>query len=164
MAEHGRLAARILSLAAPVFSTPWMRRPTRLLSDLHARLYRLTDGRAQVRAFPTAVLTVTGRRTGQPRTVPLVYARDGDRYVVAAAYAGSDHDPVWWLNLRAHPDAELQVGSRRVPVRADPAPAAERDRLWRLLVDTYPPFTTYQERTTRRIPVIVLTPLSPRLQ
>jgi deazaflavin-dependent oxidoreductase (nitroreductase family) len=104
------------------------------------------------------LLTVTGRKTGAPRTVPLIYIEDGGRLVIAAAYAGSDSDPAWWLNLRANPDAVAQIGIRTFPVRAALAPADQRDELWRRLVEMYPYFTGYQQRTSREIPVVMLTP------
>ena len=135
-----------------------MRPVTRFFSDLHARLYRLTRGAAQNPHYPTMLLTVTGRKTGAPRTVPLIYIDDGHRLVIAAAYAGSDSNPAWWLNLRANPDAVAQIGSRTFPVRAELAPAAERTELWRRLVEMYPYFTGYQQRTSREIPVVILTP------
>jgi deazaflavin-dependent oxidoreductase (nitroreductase family) len=135
-----------------------MRPVTRVFSDLHARLYRLTRGAAQNPHYPTMLLTVTGRKTSAPRTVPLIYVDDGDRLVIAAAYAGSDSNPTWWLNLRANPNAVAQIGSRTFPVCAELAPAAERAELWRRLVEMYPYFTGYQQRTSREIPVVILTP------
>lgn len=110
-----------------------MRPVTRAFSNLHAALYRLTGGAAQSRKYPTMLLTVTGRKSGQPRTVPLIYINDGNRFVIAAAYAGSRVNPTWWLNLRDHPDAVVQVNNKTVPVRAELAPADEREDLWRRL-------------------------------
>ncbi len=135
-----------------------MRPLTRTLSNLHVALYRLTGGVAQSRKYPTMLLTVTGRRSGQHRTVPLIYIKDGNRFVIAAAYAGSRVNPTWWLNLRDHPDAVLQVNNETVPVRAELAPPDEREDLWRRLVAMYPYFTDYQQRTRREIPVVILTP------
>lgn len=135
-----------------------MRPVTRTFSNLHAALYRLTGGAAQSRKYPTMLLTVTGRKSGQPRTVPLIYINDGNRFVIAAAYAGSRVNPTWWLNLRDHPDAVVQVNNKTVPVRAELAPADEREDLWRRLVAMYPYFTDYQQRTRREIPVVILTP------
>ncbi len=161
MRRRDRLASRIWSSAAYRLNTDVMRPVARRLSRLHAVGYRLTGGRAQVRAFPMLLLSVRGRRTDQVRTVPLIYVRDRDRYVVAAAYAGSDRDPTWWLNLQANPDAGVEIRGVTTPVRAGPAPAAEQDRLWRLLAEMYPPMLDYQRRTARRIPVVVLTPTGP---
>lgn len=135
-----------------------MRPVTRLFSTLHATVYRATGGRAQNRKYPTMLLTVTGRKTGKPRTVPVIYIKDGDRFVIAAAYSGRDTDPAWWLNLQANPSAEVSVMGTTVRVQAAQASPAERPELWRRLVQMYPYFTDYQRRTKREIPVIVLTP------
>ncbi len=106
------------------------------------------------------LLTVTGRKTGKPRTVPVIYIEDGDRFVIAAASSGSDTDPTWWLNLQANPDAVAQVMGRTTRVRATLATTEERPHLWERLVAMYPYFTDYQQRTSRLIPVVVLTPIA----
>ena len=95
--QPGRSAA--FSAAGRIFSRRSMRPVTRAFSNLHAAMYRLTRGMAQSRKYPTMLLTVTGRRSSEPHTVPLIYIKDGERFVIAAAYAGSDTDPAWWLNL-----------------------------------------------------------------
>jgi deazaflavin-dependent oxidoreductase (nitroreductase family) len=119
-------------------------------------LYRRSGGRAQTPGFPTLLLTVTGRRTGRPRSVALVYVEDGQDLVVAAAYAGADRDPAWWDNLRDDPSAVVEIGRRRLVVRAEVAGGDEREGLWQRLVAMYPPFAEYERRTTRRIPVVRL--------
>lgn len=91
------------SAAGRLLSRPALRPITRTFSNLHAAMYRLTRGKAQNRKYPTMLLTVTGRRSGRPQTVPLIYVEDAGRFVVAAAYAGSDTDPAWWRNLQANP-------------------------------------------------------------
>lgn len=152
--------SRLFSLAGGLLSRPAMRPVTRLFSDLHVALYRFTGGAAQNPRYPTMLLTVTGRKSGRPRTVPLIYLEDGERLVIAAAYAGSDANPAWWLNLRENPEAVARLRDRTVAVRADLADPAERPELWRRLVAMYPYFTEYQQRTEREIPVVVLTPVS----
>lgn len=141
-----------------VLRRPAMRPVTRAVSGLHSAAYRVSGGKAQNPKYPTMLLTVTGRKTGKSRTVPLIYIEDGDRFVIAAAYSGSDTDPVWWLNVKANPSAQVQVRETTVPVNATEADADERDELWRRLVQMYPYFADYETRTTRQIPVIVLTP------
>ena len=141
-----------------MLSHPSMRPVTRTFSNLHAALYRMTRGRAASTKYPTMLLTVTRRKSGSSQTVPLIYIRDGQRLVIAAAYAGSDSDPAWWLNLRANPRAVAQVGDEEFPVTAELAPAGQRLGLWRRLESMYPYFTEYQERTSREIPVVILTP------
>jgi deazaflavin-dependent oxidoreductase (nitroreductase family) len=135
-----------------------MRPVTRLISELHTALYRITGGAAQNPKYPTMLLTVTGRKTGKARTVPLVYVSDGDRLVIAAAYAGSDVNPTWWLNLRDNPKAIARLRNRTMTVHAEPAKPDERADLWRRLVAMYPYFAEYQTRTRREIPVVILTP------
>lgn len=150
--------SRLFSFAGRILSRPALRPVTRAFSDLHAELYRLTGGAAQNPRYPTMLLTVTGRKTGKPRTVPLIYLEDGPRLVIAAAYAGSDANPTWWLNLRDNPEAVAQLRDRTLRVHAALAEPGERAGLWRRLVDMYPYFAEYQTRTRREIPVIILTP------
>ncbi|QEN14982.1 nitroreductase family deazaflavin-dependent oxidoreductase [Mycolicibacterium sp. ELW1] len=150
--------ARLFNAVSNVLRRPAMRPVTRVISGLHSAAYRLSGGKAQNPKYPTMLLTVTGRKTGKSRTVPLIYIEDGDRFVIAAAYSGSDTDPVWWLNLKANPSALVQVRGATVRVEAAEAGADERDELWRRLVQMYPYFADYETRTTRQFPVIVLTP------
>ncbi|WP_310768102.1 nitroreductase/quinone reductase family protein [Mycobacterium sp. Z3061] len=144
------------SAAGRLLSRPAMRPVTRTFSNLHAAMYRWTRGRAQNPRYPTMLLTVTGRRTGKPQTVPLIYIKDDERFVIAAAYAGSDSDPAWWLNLQANPHAVAQVNDQRFDVEAELAPADRHAELWQKLVEMYPYFTGYQQRTNRQIPVVFL--------
>lgn len=137
-----------------------MRPVVRLGTNVHVLLYRWTGGWAQVRKYPTMLLTTAGRKTGKQRTIPLVYVEDKGRFIIAAAYAGSDRNPTWWLNLQHSKEGVVQVMRRKVRVRAELAKPEEREDLWRRLVAMYPYFTEYQERTTRQIPVVVLTPVT----
>ena len=141
-----------------------MRPVVRLFTALHVELYRLTGGKAQVAKYPTMLLTTKGRKTGKLRTIPLIYIQDGDCYVIAAAYAGSDRNPTWWLNLRDAKEAEIQVMQRKIRVRAEVATPQARATLWPRLVAMYPYFVDYQERTQREIPVVVLRPAGPAAQ
>jgi F420H(2)-dependent quinone reductase len=126
---------------------------------MHVLLYRVTGGKTQARKYPTMLLTVRGRRTGKPRTTALIYIRDGKNFIIAAAYSGSDQHPTWWLNLQDSGEAVVEVRRTRIPVRVRiPAPD-ERERLWVRLVEMYPYFAEYQDRTRREIPVAVLTPI-----
>lgn len=136
-----------------------MRPIVRLGTRLHVFLYRLTGGRAQIAKYPTMLLTVRGRKSGKLFTTPLIYIMDENRYVIAAAYSGSDRDPLWWLNLQANPEAELQVMNKRMKVRAELVKPGERSKLWDSLCRMYPYFTDYEARTTREIPIVVLNPV-----
>ena len=88
-----------------------------------------------------------------------MYAADGDDLVIIASRGGSDAMPAWYLNLMANPRTTVEIGRRRIDVIAQDAPEEDRDRLWRLAVNNYPHFDAYQERTERRIPVVVLKPV-----
>lgn len=131
---------------------------TRAFVRLHVAVYRLTRGRIGGRwgRAPILLLTTTGRRSGEPRTTPLLFIEDGGAYVVVATNDGAPQHPQWYLNLRADPLAEAQVLSKRVPVRAEDASDGERERLWPRLVDVYPNYDRDQRRTQRRLPVVLL--------
>jgi F420H(2)-dependent quinone reductase len=132
----------------------------RLTGSVHAALYRLTGGKAGGRMWnvPVLLLSVTGRKSGKRRTTPLLYGRDGDNLVLIASKGGDPRHPAWYLNLRGQ-EAEVQLGRERRRVRARDAEAEERERLWGEMVALYPPYAEYQQRTTRRIPVVVLEPV-----
>jgi deazaflavin-dependent oxidoreductase (nitroreductase family) len=130
---------------------------------MNVPLYRLSGGRlgAKVGRAPVLLLITTGRRSGQKRTAPLVYLPDGERMIVIGSNAGNDRAPAWALNLRANPEAEVEIGRRRVPVRARVAEGEERAELWRRCNDQYAGFDDYEARTDRDISVFVLEPVSP---
>ena len=105
---------------------------------------------------PTLVLTTTGRKSGRPLTLPLIYGRAGDSYVVIASKGGAPQHPAWYLNLAANPEVEVQVKAERFRARARTATGAERAALWQQLVEIYHPYEKYQAATSREIPVVVL--------
>lgn len=128
---------------------------------LHAVVYRLTGGLVGGRipgGPPMLLLDHVGARTGTRRTTPLVYLRDGDDVVVVASKGGSPRHPGWFHNLRAHPDTTVQIGARRLPVRARVATPDERSRLWPRVVARYGGYEDYQRRTSRQIPLVILEP------
>jgi deazaflavin-dependent oxidoreductase (nitroreductase family) len=104
------------------------------------------------------VLETTGRRSGERRTTPLSFTRDGDGFVLIASNGGARRSPDWFRNLEADPDVTVEVDGQRVPVRATTVVGAERDRLWRAAVRSYPGYAAYQLRTRRTIPVVRLVP------
>jgi deazaflavin-dependent oxidoreductase (nitroreductase family) len=136
-------------------------RVTELFWKLHPWLYRVSGGRigGKIIGMPVLLLTTRGRKTGEPRTRALTYVPQGNASVVIASFAGESRHPDWWLNLRANPQAEIQRGSQSLRVRAREAQGEERERLWKQVIAVAPDYTTYQERTSRRIPVVVLEPL-----
>lgn len=131
-----------------------------VITTLHVRAYRMTGGRVGGRTMgvPTLLLEHVGRRSGRRRTTPLLYIRDGANLVIVASRGGSEATPAWYHNLRANPEVTVQVGSERRRVRARTAPPDERARLWPRVVEAYRDYETYQRRTDREIPVVVLEP------
>jgi F420H(2)-dependent quinone reductase len=134
-----------------------------LFSRAHVFLYRASRGRIGGRfrkTAPVLLLTTTGRKTGKQRTTPLLYVEDGDRYAVVASVGGAPAHPGWYLNLRANPAATIQLGRRKVSVTAETAGPEERTRLWALATRMYPPYDAYQSKTSREIPVVILSPVA----
>ncbi len=135
----------------------------------HIELYRTDPEKAHMwdstavggpGPLPTLLLTTTGRKSGEPRSAPLIYGEAGHAYVVIASKGGMPTHPVWFLNLQADPDCELMVGPKRVAARARVAEGEERERLWKQMAAIYPPYDEYQERAgARTIPVVVLDPV-----
>jgi deazaflavin-dependent oxidoreductase (nitroreductase family) len=112
---------------------------------------RLTKGRVVALGLvPCFLITTTGRRSGLPRRQPLLYARDGDGFVVMGSNWGQHHHPAWSANLLAHPEATVTVGGQDIPVRATLVTGAERARLRGLLVELWPAYATYERRAGRR--------------
>jgi deazaflavin-dependent oxidoreductase (nitroreductase family) len=132
----------------------------KLITGANVALYRLTGGRlgATVRGVPVLLLDHVGRRSGERRTTPLMYLEDGDDLVIVASKGGAPAHPAWWLNLQANPRTTVQVGSVKRPVMAREAAPDEKSQLWPRLVDLYPDYQDYQQRTERQIPVVILEP------
>ncbi|MCW2501650.1 MAG: hypothetical protein JWN87_3326 [Frankiales bacterium] len=107
----------------------------------------------------TLLLTATGRTSGVPRRTALIYAEDGDDLLVVASKGGADEHPLWYLNVQAHPEVHVQVGARKLQATARTATAAEKARLWPLVVAVWPAYEDYQAKTARDIPVVVLSPV-----
>ena len=131
------------------------------LVGLNTRLYRRTGGRlgGRLGRAPVLLLHHVGRRSGQPRVVPLIYLHDAGKYVIVASKGGVDTHPAWYLNLIASPDTTIEVGRDLKRVRARLARDAERESYWPRLVQAYQPLGDYQARTERRIPMLVLEPV-----
>jgi deazaflavin-dependent oxidoreductase (nitroreductase family) len=117
---------------------------------------RLGGGEGMV---PTLLLTTTGRKSGRPMTMPLILGRSGRSYVVVASRGGAPTHPAWYLNLQANPEVQVQVKAERFRARARTSEGAERAALWAQMVKVYAPYESYQKKTTRQIPVVVLDPL-----
>lgn len=133
------------------------RRVELYLRDPEAACYLDARPRGGRERTPQLLLVTRGRRSGRLFTRPLIYVRDGERYVVVGTRGVEQQPPSWILNVRADPRVEVQVVHDRFPALASFVSGAERERLWPLLVSLFPPYRDYQERNAREIPVVVLT-------
>jgi deazaflavin-dependent oxidoreductase (nitroreductase family) len=134
--------------------------------DTHRDLYLKTNGAeghlvdftraGGSRETPCLILKTVGRRSGEPKLVPLIYGRDGERFVVVASKGGAPKHPAWFLNLVATPDVGFQVIDKKYRGVARVTKGAERERLFAMMAGVYPPYTAYQARTEREIPVVAL--------
>lgn len=132
----------------------------RAVGKLNVPVYRLTRGRVggKVGKGPVLLLTTTGRKSGEARTAPVLYLADGDNFVVINTNAGNTKVPAWSLNLRADPDAEVEVKGERTQVRARLAEGEERTGLWRRHMEQYSGWEYYESKLDREIGVFVLEP------
>jgi deazaflavin-dependent oxidoreductase (nitroreductase family) len=131
----------------------WFASLGRRLVPIDRWLLRRTGGRWSItgnRGLPSLLLTTTGRKSGQPRTQPLLYAADGDGYIVVGSNWGQQHQPAWTGNLLANPEASATIGKAEIPVRAELATGDERARLWRIVEELWPAYNTYAERASNR--------------
>lgn len=117
-----------------------------------------TQGHEWQPGVPTLLLTTRGKKSGTARRTALIYGRDGDDYVVMASYGGAPTHPDWYLNLDADDEVVIQVGEQVMPARARTAGAADRDRLWAIMTAIWPDYDEYATKTSREIPLVVITP------
>jgi deazaflavin-dependent oxidoreductase (nitroreductase family) len=134
-------------------------------NDFNARVideFRANRGRlgGPFEGGTVLLLHTTGARSGQPRVNPVMYRQEGDRYFVFGSKGGSDDNPAWYHNLKAHPDTEIEVGDRTIPVHAEQLEGDERDGVYARHAQRYPMFADYERKTSRRIPVMALTPVA----
>ena len=130
-----------------------------LFGDEHVRRYRETGGEVGHiwrEGSTVLLLTTTGRTSGKLRTIPLIYAKDGDRYVIVASKGGAPEHPGWYRNLEQNPDVELQVEAEVLKARARTVSGQEREDLWLKANEVWPHYAEYAEKTDREIPVVVL--------
>jgi F420H(2)-dependent quinone reductase len=133
-------------------------RTIRALGAIHAWLWKAAGlfDRA-----PLMLLTTTGRKTGRPRTTPLLYLQDGADLIVVASFGGNDMHPAWYLNLESAPVADIMIKGNRRRVRAGKVTPEEKRLIWPRLIKMYPDFAAYQERTRREIPLLRLSDAAP---
>jgi deazaflavin-dependent oxidoreductase (nitroreductase family) len=147
--------------------SPVLPKIMKLMSRANVWVYRKTNGgiggtwrvgSAFPRGVPVCLLTTRGRKSGEPRTTPLLFLADGDEVVVVGSQGGLPKHPQWFLNLEQEPRVEVQIGGEIREMRARVAPPEERALLWPRLVALYRDFEAYQSWTDRAIPVVVCEP------
>lgn len=133
----------------------------KLVRTAHAAIFRLTGGRvgASIAGMPMLLLTTKGRRSSRVHNVPLGYLMEQDSFVVIGSYRGSPKHPAWYLNLLSNPQAMAQVGNRKIAVVAKTADGEDKEELWNRLVAKTPIYKRFQDRTSRQIPMVYLTPV-----
>ena len=136
------------------------RRGIRAMGSVHRAVYRASGGRVAGKVWGLSILllTTTGRRTGATHTTPLCFYPDGENLVVVASNGGLEWFPSWWLNLKEHPRAEVQIGRARKAVVARAADPEERARLWAEITAIAPGYLEYERRAPREIPLAILEP------
>ena len=129
-----------------------------LFGEEHVRKYKETGGQEghDWQGTQCLLLTTTGRKSGQPRELPLIYGKSGDDYLIVASKGGADEPPAWYLNLEADPTAEVQVWGDRFKAKARVATAEEKAEMWKTMIAEWPAYDEYQSKTDREIPIIVL--------
>jgi proline iminopeptidase len=130
-----------------------------LFGEEHVRVYQKTGGERGYHwrnGTTILLLTTKGRSSGQERTTPLIHREDDGRWVIVASKGGAPDHPGWFKNLEAEPEATIQVKDERIPVRASVAEGEERERLWKAMAEVWPDYESYQEKTDRQIPVVIL--------
>ena len=130
-----------------------------LFGQEHVQRYRETGGRVGhdwKKGAPVLLLTTKGRRSGEERTIPLIYQKWDGAYLLVASQGGMPKHPAWYLNIQEEPKVELQVWDERFTARARTATPDERPAMWRQMTEVWPDYDDYQERTDREIPVVVL--------
>lgn len=137
-----------------------IRRVVKPFSALNALVYRLSGGRlmGKFQGREICLVTMTGAKSGKKRVVPLMYVPHEDGVILVASQGGAPKSPVWYGNLLAHPDIEVQHRDRKLKLRARLVDDAEKARVWPVCVEHYPPYDDYQARTDRNIPVFVCGP------
>ena len=160
MQKSHTMATRERTVHGRHFSDRFIAGVLRMFSRIHIILYRWTGGIIGERIFGNRMLllTTTGRKTGQPRTTPVAYLTDGDAMVIVGGAAGAAKHPAWWLNLESHPEAQVQVGRRRLQVSATKALPGEQQHLWVHYPAQHVLFDKMQKRVAREIPVVILQP------
>lgn len=129
-----------------------------LFGQEHIERYEATDGQEghDWEGTKTLILHTTGRKSGETRKAPLIYGEHDGDYLIVASKGGADEPPAWYVNLKANPDAAIQVWGEKFPVKARDASEEEKATLWPIMTAEWPAYDDYQKKTDRPIPVVVL--------
>jgi deazaflavin-dependent oxidoreductase (nitroreductase family) len=147
----------------PVKYEKLVRLGAKVFSRLNVAVYNVSGGRLMNKGpadKPICIVTMTGRKTGKQRQVPLMHVPSGDRKILVASLGGISKNPVWYYNLKANPDVTITADGVTRRYRAREVSPDEKASLWPTIVDAYPPYDEYQARTDRDIPVFVCDPVS----
>ena len=147
---------------------PYVPKIIKLMSQVNTAVYRWTGGllgstwrvgSAFPWGIPVLLLTTIGRKSGQPRTLPLIFIEEGDHIIIVASRGGLPSEPLWYKNLVANPECNVQIRRRKMKTKARTASPEEREALWPKLVAQYPDFASYATWTDRILPVVILEPV-----
>ena len=108
------------------------------------------------RGVPTLLLTTTGRSSGAPRMLPLIYGKDGDDHIIVASKGGYPDHPAWYTNIEASNAVQVQVAADKFSATAELVEGDDRARIWQVMAEIWPPYNEYQAKTDRQIPVVRL--------
>lgn len=160
LGSRAHQTTKVLGKALDQMPKPVATRLWRGLSATHIGIYRATGGRvgSSLGGVPFLLLHHRGRKSGRRRTTPLVYGELGDALVLIASKGGAAKNPIWYLNLVANPDVEVDIGRERRTVRARVPEGEERERAWAAARRVWAGYDGYQAQTNRRIPVVLLEP------
>ncbi len=132
----------------------------KVFSSLNEKIYRWTGGRVlgKLNGYDVCLVTMTGAKSGKQRVIPLMYVPYKEGVIIVASQGGAPRNPVWFNNLVAHPDIDVQYKSRKMKLRARRAEADEKEAVWPVCCEYYPDYDLYQKRTPRDIPVFICEP------
>ena len=141
-------------------NAPWVTLVMKWMGRATTLVYRLSNGKlgGTFQSSPVALLTTTGRKSGEPRVSPLLYLREGGRVILVASQGGRDTNPMWYLNLKANPKVFVQIKGEVLQLEARDANADERGEYWPKLTAMYPTLDDYQSWTERVIPIVICDP------
>jgi deazaflavin-dependent oxidoreductase (nitroreductase family) len=133
----------------------------RIFMAINAFLIRLTNGRigGKLGTQTILLLETIGRKSGQPRVLPIAYFYHEGKYLIVASNWGKENQAAWYLNLKKNPRATLTVNGKKLPVESHEAQGQEYDRLWKFATERHPPYLDYQKMTARKIPIMVFQPI-----